>query len=137
VLSMQNGVGNAAVASAAAPSLRVLAGMVPYNVAEVGPGRFHRGTTGTLAAQDDPELRDWAVAFEHAGLDWEKYVEIDDAYKRPAEVDYLRGDASKAKSVLGWEPTVRTPELARLMVDADIAALADQLAGRAVRVDRG
>jgi len=78
-----------------------------------------------------------SIAFEHAGLDWEKYVEIDDAYKRPAEVDYLRGDASKAKSVLGWEPTVRTPELARLMVDADIAALADQLAGRAVRVDRG
>ena len=68
VLSMQNGVGNAAVASAAAPSLRVLPGMVPYNVAEVGPGRFHRGTTGTLAAQDDPELRDWAVAFERAGL---------------------------------------------------------------------
>lgn len=68
VLSMQNGVGNAAVASAAAPSLRVLAGMVPYNVAEVGPGRFHRGTTGKLAAQDDLELRDWAVAFERAGL---------------------------------------------------------------------
>jgi GDPmannose 4,6-dehydratase len=77
------------------------------------------------------------IAFEHAELDWRKYVEIDDAYKRPAEVDALRGDASKAKAVLGWEPTVRTPELARLMVDADIAMLADQLADRAVRVDRG
>ena len=68
VLSMQNGVSNAAVASSAATSLRVLPGMVPYNVAELGPGHFHRGTTGYLAAQDDLELRDWAVAFEHAGL---------------------------------------------------------------------
>jgi GDPmannose 4,6-dehydratase len=76
-------------------------------------------------------------AFSHAGLDWEKYVEIDVSYKRPAEVDYLLGDASKAKDVLGWEAKVRTPELARLMVDADITLLADQLAGRTVRVDRG
>jgi GDPmannose 4,6-dehydratase len=75
-------------------------------------------------------------AFGQAGLDWEKYVEIDDAYKRPAEVDYLLGDASKAKAVLGWEAAVRTPELARIMVDADIAQLSDQLAGRSVRIDR-
>ena len=68
VLSMQNGVSNAAVASAAAPSLRVLPGMVPYNVAELGPGQFHRGTTGNLAAQDDHELHEWSVAFERAGL---------------------------------------------------------------------
>ena len=76
-------------------------------------------------------------AFSHAGLDWKKHVEIDESYRRPAEVDHLLGDASKAKSVLAWEATVRTPELARLMVDADIALLADQLAGRTVRVDRG
>ena len=75
-------------------------------------------------------------AFSHAGLDWQKYVEIDDRYKRPAEVDYLLGDASKAKVALGWEAKVHAPELARLMVDADIALLADQLAGRAVRIDR-
>jgi 2-dehydropantoate 2-reductase len=68
VLSMQNGVSNAAVASAAAPSLRVLPGMVPYNVAELEPGHFHRGTIGYLAAQDDLELRDWSVAFERARL---------------------------------------------------------------------
>ena len=68
VLSMQNGVSNAAIARTAAPSLRVLPGMVPYNVAELGPGRFHRGTTGHLAAQDDPELRDWTGAFERAGV---------------------------------------------------------------------
>jgi len=75
-------------------------------------------------------------AFERAGLDWRKYVETDPAYLRPAEVDDLCGDASKAKATLGWEATTRTPELARLMVDADIAMLADQLAGRTVRVDR-
>jgi GDPmannose 4,6-dehydratase len=75
-------------------------------------------------------------AFGQASLDWEKYVEIDDAYKRPAEVDYLLGDASKAKAILGWEAAVRTPELAQIMVDADIAQLSDQLAGRSVRIDR-
>ena len=75
-------------------------------------------------------------AFERAGLDWSKYVETDPAYLRPAEVDDLCGDASKAKAALGWEATTHTPELARLMVDADIAMLADQLAGRTVRVDR-
>jgi GDPmannose 4,6-dehydratase len=75
-------------------------------------------------------------AFAHAGLDWQKHVEIDEKYKRPAEVDYLLGDASKADAELDWRATVRTPELARLMVDADIALLSDQLAGRAVRVDR-
>ena len=76
VLSMQNGVSNAAVASAAAPSLRVLPGMVPYNVAELGPGQFHRGTTGHLAAQDDLELRDWRVAFERAGLPLTSHADL-------------------------------------------------------------
>jgi len=75
-------------------------------------------------------------AFERAGLEWSKYVETDPAYLRPAEVDDLCGDASKAKAALGWAATTHTPELARLMVDADIAMLADQLAGRTVRVDR-
>jgi GDPmannose 4,6-dehydratase len=76
-------------------------------------------------------------AFEHAGLDWHDYVVSGDAaYVRPAEVDHLRGDASKAKELLDWTPRVLAPELARLMVDADRIALADELAGRAVRVDR-
>jgi GDPmannose 4,6-dehydratase len=75
-------------------------------------------------------------AFERVGLDWHKYVETDPAYLRPAEVDSLCGDASKAKAVLDWEAKTHTPELARLMVDADVAMLADQLAGRAIRVDR-
>jgi len=53
-------------------------------------------------------------------LDWEKYVRYDKAYERPAEVDQLIGDASKAKEKLGWEPKVRFPELVRLMVEADL-----------------
>jgi len=68
VLSMQNGLSNAAVAQAEAPALRVLPGMVPYNVAELGPGQFHRGSAGALAAQDDPALRAWLPAFAAAGL---------------------------------------------------------------------
>ena len=68
VVSMQNGLGNVATAQAAAPGLRWLAGMVPYNVAEIAPGHFHRGTAGMLAAQDDPALREHAAAFARAGL---------------------------------------------------------------------
>ncbi len=63
------------------------------------------------------------VAFEHAGLDWERHVRFDPRYLRPSEVDDLIGDASKAKRTIGWEAKVHTPELARLMVDADRAAL--------------
>jgi len=60
------------------------------------------------------------VAFAHAGLDWQKYVRLDPAFLRPAEVDLLVGDASKAKQVLGWEPTVGFEQLIGMMVDADI-----------------
>jgi len=66
VLSLQNGISNAAQAQRAAPTLRVLAGMVPFNVAELGPGAFHRGTTGRMAAQDDAALRPWQAVFERA-----------------------------------------------------------------------
>jgi GDPmannose 4,6-dehydratase len=62
-------------------------------------------------------------AFDHVGLDWEKYVRFDERYMRPSEVDSLIGDASRAETQLGWKPRVLTPELARLMVDADMAAL--------------
>jgi GDPmannose 4,6-dehydratase len=69
-------------------------------------------------------VRDFArVSFAHAGLDWEKYVEIDEKYERPTEVDALIGDPSKAKSELGWSATTHWESLAQLMVDADIAAL--------------
>ena len=73
------------------------------------------------------------AAFAHAGLEWEEYVEIDPRYFRPSEVDVLLGDASKAREELGWEPKVGFDELVRLMVDADMSALEDQLAGKVVR----
>jgi GDPmannose 4,6-dehydratase len=63
------------------------------------------------------------AAFAHADLDWKKFVKHDPRYERPAEVDLLLGDASKAKKVLGWEPKVRFQELVRIMVDADMDLL--------------
>ncbi len=70
------------------------------------------------------------VSFAHAGLDWKQHVEIDPRYYRPAEVELLIGDASKAKRQLGWEPKTKFADLARLMVDADIQLLSDQLSGK-------
>jgi GDPmannose 4,6-dehydratase len=64
------------------------------------------------------------IAFDEAGLDWERHVVIDDAFKRPAEVDLLVGDASKAKRELGWEPKTSFEELIRLMVRSDLELLA-------------
>jgi GDPmannose 4,6-dehydratase len=63
------------------------------------------------------------LSFGHAGLDWQKYVRFDERYLRPTEVDALIGDASKAQEQLGWTPTILTPRLAQIMVDADIRAL--------------
>jgi len=63
------------------------------------------------------------VAFDHLGLDWRDYVVVDPKHYRPAEVDLLIGDASKARRVLGWEPCVRFDQLVRMMVDADLQAL--------------
>jgi GDPmannose 4,6-dehydratase len=60
-------------------------------------------------------------AFAYAGLDWQKHVKVDEKYFRPAEVDLLLGDASRARSVLGWKPRMGFRELVRLMVDADLA----------------
>jgi GDPmannose 4,6-dehydratase len=61
------------------------------------------------------------IAFDHVGLDWRKYVRSDPALIRPAEVDILTGDSSKAKRVFGWEPEVSFEQLIRMMVDADLA----------------
>ncbi|MEI7436903.1 MAG: GDP-mannose 4,6-dehydratase [bacterium] len=63
------------------------------------------------------------IAFDHAGLDWKKYVVQDPSFLRPAEVDHLLADNSKARRVLGWQPEVSLENLARMMVDADIARL--------------
>jgi GDPmannose 4,6-dehydratase len=90
-----------------------------------------------LATNTAYSVRDFVhMAFQHVGLDWEKFVEHDERYERPTEVDALIGDYSKAQHALGWEPKVLTPELAGIMVDADIKQLEDELTGRRYRVDQ-
>jgi GDPmannose 4,6-dehydratase len=77
-----------------------------------------------LATNETHTVREFCQeAFGHAGLDWEQYVKHDTRYERPAEVDLLIGDATKAKNQLGWEPRTRFRDLVRLMVDADLRAL--------------
>jgi GDPmannose 4,6-dehydratase len=66
------------------------------------------------------------VAFGHVDLDWQKHVKIDPALIRPAEVDLLLGDASKAKRELGWEPSVSFEQMIKMMVDSDIQHLSKQ-----------
>ncbi|PHX95336.1 MAG: GDP-mannose 4,6-dehydratase [Pedosphaera sp.] len=84
-----------------------------------------------IATGETHSVREFlAVSFGHLGLDWKKHVEIDPRYYRPAEVDLLIGDPSKAKEKLGWVPKVTFTELAKLMVDADLKDLQDQLAGK-------
>jgi GDPmannose 4,6-dehydratase len=73
------------------------------------------------------------TAFARQGLDPGEHLEIDSKYYRPSEVDVLLGDASKAKEKLGWQPKVRFQDLIELMVDADVAALQDQMAGKITR----
>ncbi|PYR25571.1 MAG: GDP-mannose 4,6-dehydratase [Acidobacteria bacterium] len=63
------------------------------------------------------------IAFAHAGLDWKKHVRIDPALMRPAEVDHLLGDATKARAELGWMPSVGFKQLIEMMVDADLELL--------------
>jgi GDPmannose 4,6-dehydratase len=67
------------------------------------------------------------IAFAHQGLDWEQCVQQDELYMRPAEVDQLVGDASKARRVLGWEPSVRFEQLVQLMVDTEMRRLGEEL----------
>jgi len=69
------------------------------------------------------------LAFAAADLDWQQYVRIDPRYYRPAEVDALEADFSKARRVLGWNPTVTFHHLVRLMVDADLRAVRRTLEG--------
>jgi GDPmannose 4,6-dehydratase len=71
------------------------------------------------------------IAFDHAGIDMDDHVVIDESLKRPAEVDHLVGDASKATRELGWEPRKSFEQLIRLMVDADFKLLSGERAARA------
>ena len=74
-----------------------------------------------VATGEQATVRDFAkVAFEHAGLNYQDYVEVDKRYVRPTEVDALVGDPSKAEKILGWKAKTHWKELAKLMVDADI-----------------
>ncbi|MDQ6523332.1 GDP-mannose 4,6-dehydratase [Nocardioides sp. LHD-245] len=76
-------------------------------------------------------VRDFCeAAFSHAGLDWADHVKHNDAFERPSEVDALIGNATKAREALGWTASVRTPELARIMVDSDREDLNRLLHGR-------
>ena len=88
------------------------------------PDDFVIGTGEAHSVQEFVEL-----AFACAGMDWKKHVEIDSRYFRPAEVDYLLADVSKAKRVLGWTPTVTFKQLVRIMVEADIQEVETKLKG--------
>jgi GDPmannose 4,6-dehydratase len=88
------------------------------------PDDFVVGTGEAHTVREFVEL-----AFAHADLDWKEHVEVDARYFRPAEVDYLCADASKARRVLGWEPSVTFAELVRTMVEADIKEVEARLKG--------
>lgn len=73
------------------------------------------------------------LAFDYVGLDWKRHVEIDPQLIRPAEVFTLRGDATKARTVLGWRPRLSFPELVRMMVDADLERVRRELIEKTYR----
>jgi GDPmannose 4,6-dehydratase len=74
-----------------------------------------------IATGESHSVREFVKeVFSHLDLDWQKYVEVDSRYFRPTEVDFLQGDASKAKKLLNWKPKITFKELARLMTDADM-----------------
>jgi GDPmannose 4,6-dehydratase len=80
-----------------------------------------------LATNETHSVREFVeLAFERVDLDWKEFVKHDARYERPAEVDLLIGDATKAKKMLNWEPQVRFEELVRIMVDADLALIESQ-----------
>ena len=93
-----------------------------------------QGGDFVIATGETHSVREFLeVAFGCAQLDWREYVKIDPRYFRPAEVDLLIGDASKAKKVLGWQAKTPFKELVRVMVEADSELLASQLSGKHIR----
>jgi GDPmannose 4,6-dehydratase len=84
-----------------------------------------------LATNETHTVREFCQeAFAHADLDWQEYIKYDPRYERPAEVELLIGDASKARRQIGWEPKVKFHDLVRLMVDADLRALDGIIGGK-------
>jgi GDPmannose 4,6-dehydratase len=89
--------------------------------------QHHEPADYVIATGTSYSVRDFvSLAFRHAGMDWEQYVDYDARYVRPTEVDSLVGDASKAQVELGWKAQVHVPELVQIMVDADLAALTEE-----------
>src|SRR5919202_470125 len=83
-----------------------------------------------IATNETHSIREFLdLAFTYVNLDWQKYVEFDERYLRPAEVELLIGDSTKARQQLNWEPSVTFQELVHLMVDADMKALDEQARG--------
>jgi GDPmannose 4,6-dehydratase len=74
------------------------------------------------------------IAFSRVGLDWQKHVRVDPALLRPAEVDHLLGDASKARAELGWTPLVNFKQLVEMMVDEDLKRLRSKYAASQVPI---
>ena len=89
------------------------------------PGDYVIATNETHSVREFLEL-----GFSSVGLDWKQFVEIDPRYYRPAEVELLIGDYSKAKNELGWEPKTKFHDLVKLMVQADVDLLKAHLEGR-------
>jgi GDPmannose 4,6-dehydratase len=86
--------------------------------------QLSEGDDFVLATGETHSVREFVeTAFSHVDLDWQEFVKYDARYQRPAEVDLLIGDPSKAKKILDWEPKVRFQELVRIMVDADMQLL--------------
>ena len=82
-----------------------------------------------IATGEEHSVREFAdIAFAHAGLDSTQHVETTRAFLRPAEVDHLVGDATKAREQLGWQPRVSFEELVEMMVDADLERLSSAAA---------
>jgi GDPmannose 4,6-dehydratase len=88
------------------------------------PGNYVVSTNETHSVREFCE-----VAFAHVGLDWNDHVVQDEQFMRPAEVDLLVGDSSRARATLGWKPTVGFEELVQMMVDADVDLLSGKLHG--------
>jgi len=125
VVSMQNGIGNAAIAQSAAPQLVVLPGMVPFNVAEPGPGHLHRGTDGQLAAQDHPALRALQPLFARAGLPITLHADL-----QPVQWGKLLLNLNNAVNALSGQP------LRAQLLDHDLRCCTAALIGEALAVLR-
>jgi GDPmannose 4,6-dehydratase len=86
-----------------------------------------------VATGESNSVREFLVeSFGYAGLEWEKHVEIDPKYFRPTEVDYLMGDSSKARRILGWKPETSFKQLVHMMVDSDLRKAQQEAAQNAV-----